>query len=182
MILYHLTPVKNLPKIRKHGLVPSKRKGFTSMVDVDPSLRKGYLFFVDSLEGVGDLLTALAAFQGQPIKLAILKIKVPNSYPISLESDIDPDARGILTEFLVSRKSIKPESIEYLGTADTGYSTSPGSWGLSGDYLPKQIELGPGLKEELEKGSRASIFWSEYRGGEVPEEFKEGLRNKDRLI
>ncbi|MBA7674741.1 hypothetical protein ES703_82964 [subsurface metagenome] len=157
MILYHVTPIRNLPMIKRYGLRPSRRKGFSKKVDVAKPLRRGYLYFVDSLEEVGDLLTALASYQYRPIRLALLRIEVSNTYPYFLESDVDPNAIGIFTDFLVSRQSIPASSIQLLGTVTTGYTQTPGTWELVKTTVPKVSELPREIGERVQLGAELAL-------------------------
>ena len=178
MILYHVTNVRNVPGILRHGLRPSRRKGFSGKVDVDPQLKAGrYLYFVDDLRGVGDLLTALAAYQYSPVRLAVLEVEVPEDYPYMLESDVDPNASGIFTEFLVSSEPVPPGSIRVLGTVKSGYQRG-GTWGLLPTALPTKVDIPEEAMGQIEFGSRGALFSSEYHGGPVPEEFKEPIPEK----
>jgi len=179
MKLYHVTPIKNVPMILKHGLKPGRRRGFTRKVDVDPQLRAGrYLYFVDGLEEVGDLATALSSYQYSPTGLAILEVEVPDTYPFILESDVDPNASGIYAEFLVSNRSVPPQSIKVLGTIKSGYQRGQG-WGLSPKAIPKSIDLPGSLMKRVDFGARRAAHAAEYHGGPEPEEFKVPYQEKE---
>jgi len=168
MILYHVTSVKNVPMIMKHGLRPSRRKGFSRKVDIAKPFRKGYLYFVSSPEEVGDLLTALASYQYRPTRLALLRIDVSDSYPYFLESDVDPNAAGIFADFLVSKHSIPVGSIQNLGTVTTGYTQTPGKWELVKTTIPKVSDLPP------EVGSKVLLGAEKAMGDQAPEGWKFG--------
>ena len=174
MILYHVTPARNVPMILKHGLRPSRRKGFTSKVDVAIPLKTGYLYFTDSLEAVGDLLTALAAVQSRPIRLALLEVEVSSNYPYFLESDIDPNATGMWADFLVSRYPIPPSKVRLLGEVDTGYSSTPGEWQeLEETSLPSSTSLPRKAGERVDFGARRSIYGGGF-GWKDPEGWSPG--------
>jgi len=173
MKLYHVTPTQNVSNIKKHGLRPSTRKGFSSYVDVHASLKTGHLFFVDSLDGIGDLLTTLAVTQSTPAEWTILEINAPDNYPVFLETELDPNACGVFTEFLVSTVSVPAARIRILGTIQSGYQDEVFSWGMLSTVIPSPKDIPESEMGEILKGSRKALFWSEYHGEEVPEEFKE---------
>jgi len=168
MILYVVTPDKNVPMMMKYGLTPSRRKGFSGKVDIAKPLRKGYLYFVDSPEEVGDLLTALASYQYRPTKLALLRIDVSDSYPYFLESDVDPNSAGMFADFLVSKHSIPAGSVQNLGTVTTGYTQTPGKWELVKTTIPKVSDLPSEVGDKVLLGAEKAV------GEQAPEGWKFG--------
>ena len=81
-ILYHVTPAKNLPSIRVHGLIPGKSSTFKSDVDVPEVSTRIYLTDKD---GAGFLVDNFIESTPEGTRVAFLRITLPSGVTVYKE-------------------------------------------------------------------------------------------------
>jgi len=153
MIVYYLTPTKNVPGILKRGLQAGKSKGLTEILYSRPSREvmkeeKRTLYFAEDLESLGELIHSLSFRVRSPRHFTVLKVNTPES------SILDPDYRqfgggaGLLQGFLRSNiKRIPRSGVEIVGSLVIGPKGS--SKFKMGTEKRSLIELGKLSSETL---------------------------------
>lgn len=146
MILYHLTPIKNLSSIMQKGFIAGKGRGLSELCYDDPywvrEFKGGY--GADNLESLGEVIADSSNKSRGRKKFAIIKIDVPSHFETE-EDCVDvgefPYSLTGTWQTFETRERISPSRITYLGSVT-----------LPGDGRPPVYDVGKEFRQELDSG------------------------------
>ena len=116
MILYHITPIRNLENVRRKGLSSGASKGLSEILSSRKDFlkdEKSSLYFVASLEDIGSLLEMVSIESKKPLrKFALLEVEIP--FEANLEVEVGK------TPFYKYYERVPAYNIRVLGTVKPG--------------------------------------------------------------
>jgi len=182
VILYHITPVRNLPNVRRKGLSPGSARGLSEILSSRKEFlkdEKSSLYFVASLEDIGSLLDMVSLEARKPLgKYALLEVEIP--FEANLEVEVGK------TPFYKYYERVPAYNIKVLGNVKPGPYTedyldlTKHKLDITSPYITRKVLTGQRERwlDEILEGLRGlKRIEIDYERPDL-----EGLPPKDKLL